>query len=333
MRTYYIAINNTYNAIEAPLIVLAGYYNEKVGGYKCITQLNNDEYKIVPYIPYNSKDLITEINNNTIMVSMVDDYTIFLNDFSQTDNPPIPFNFHAFQNIYIINENVLSILLEQELPALYNSDNVLNMADNAGNSAVLNAIYDNLYLLFYDSIISLGTGTYYNQNWELVFFNAINILQNIKYPAALLGTLLQINTQTSTQRFSIATTISKLAYQIIGTSVPVHIVYDTGLWNIRIFYQPGDWFLGEAGKSELGDTTYLSDGNAGFLFIINLIIARIMPAFVKWEISYLPMATFETEFNISDVNINDYINPDIRYDAYMVVNNNNQFNTKGYYLV
>lgn len=339
MRTYSVAIANDYTALDSPLIINAGYYNVKLSGYNCITQLDPSEYKIIPYTAG-----VININDVTIMVKNPGSYTVFLNDPSQSDNAPVPLNFYAWQNVYEMNINTLNFILAQELPSLYKNTNILNAADNAGTTLVILETYATLYNLFYNSITSIGasigTGTNaqrgYNENWEFVYLGINKILQNAVYPAQFLKTLMRVKSQTSTQRFSLCIIISRLLFQLINVAVPVEIAYDSGAgrYNINIYNEIIDtWSLGTVDFGELDDHTYLLGEGNSFIFLIGLIITRLMPAFVKWRINYFSIATFNSTFAVSDVDNNDYYNPAVLYDAYQVVNNNNNFNTKGFLYV
>lgn len=332
MRNYQIGIANTYNQINAPLIIDSGYYNTKVSGYKCITQLNSTEYNIVPI---NNQKNIVNINNITVLTKMVGSYTLQLIDPSQADNEVVLFSFYTFQNIPVTNSDNLSLIFNQELPAIYKSNEPYNDIDNSGTIAVLSEVYKTIYSLFFNSISSLGVSGVYNSEWEYVYLGVYNLLENAVYPAEFLKTLMNINTQCSTQRFSTAITISRLIYQFIGYPIPVQIVYNSVFkgYDINIFYTTmGEWSLEVPGYSELGITTILSSGGGTFLWVINKIILKLMPAHVKWRIQFPPITDFNLNFNISDVNSNDFYNPNILYDAYQVINNFNNFNTQGFNL-
>lgn len=336
MRTYFTAIENTYYATNAPLTVVTGYYNTKMSGYECITKLNNNDYEVVPYVlTAQQESAFININTNTVMTKNENSYTLFVIDFSQTDNPPIPYSFYTYNNVTFLSSDGVADILLQEYPAIYKDFNILNQINNAGNVSVLYQLYRVLYSIFYNSITSVGANGTYNNKWEYVYLGVNNLLNNAKYPVNFLKTLMNINTQCSTQGFSIAITISRLTFQFIGIKVPVQVVYDDmlGGYYINIYYNvPDVWSLGTPGFTELDDTTYLLGAGTGYLWVINLLVARLMPAFVKWQIQYLSLDTFETNFDVADVDIDDYYNPAILYDAYMVVNNNNNFNTKGYNL-
>ncbi len=336
MRTYQIAIANTYQSTNSPLIIKAGYYNTKMSGYKCITQLDSSEYKII------LSDLgivqvknIININNITVMCKSEGNYTVFLLDPSQSDNGPLPFSFYAFNNIEPIDFNSMLFIFNQELPQIYSPTNALNAIDNVGTCAVLFEVYTLIYQIFYNSTTSIGVNGAYNSNWEFVYLGVFNLLQNATYPAEFIKTLMNINTQCSTQVFSTSITISRLIFQFLGFPVPVQMVYDGGLggYFINIYYNiPDVWALGDAGFSELGDTTFLSSNGGTFLWVITKIILRLMPAHVKWEIQLLSIAEFNADFDVADVDDNDFYDPSILYDAYQVVNNLNNFNTQGYNL-
>ncbi len=331
MRTYKVAIANDYVAVDSPLVFELGYYNTKLSGYKCITQILpyfGAFYQIVPFTPG-----IINVNDTTVMVKDEGNYTVFVNDPSQSDNDPIPFNFYAWQNVYEMNIETLNFILSQELPSLYKSTNVLNDADNEGMAAVILETYGVLYFLFYSAITSIGTGKAYNENWEFVFVGINKALQNAAYPAQFLKTLMRIKSQTSTQIFSLSITISRLLYQLINFEVPVEIVYDDmlGGYNINIYNERLDtWSLGVVDLGELDIHTRLLSRGSSFIWLIDVIITRIMPAFVKWKINYLSMSVFNSTFNVNDVDDNDYYDPSVLYDAYVVSSNTNNFNTRGY---
>lgn len=328
MRNYEIALANTYYAVDSPLQVNVGYYQTKLSGYKCITQLSNSEFQLNLF----SSGLI-DIGNNRILAKNSDSYTIFIIDPSQSDNIPIPFSFYTFQNLYIVNNEVLNSILNQELPMIFNPNQPFNAINNAGTVSVLLKVYNTCYDLFYNSTTSIGLGTSYNSNWEYIYLGINNILQNAVYPAEFLKTMMNINTQCSIQGYSLAITFSRLVYQFIGEAVPVQIVYDndTSQYLVNIYYNvPDVWSLGTVGFSELDDTTFLLGTGTSFLWVINKIVTRLMPAQVKWIIQYLSRDTFNTDFNISDVDTNDFYDPAVLYDAYMVVNNKNNFNTQGF---
>ncbi len=327
-KTYSIALANTYSATYTPLAVLAGYVNQKSMAYNCITQIPTTDYVAYPF----NNDL-TIINSNMLQTPTEGSYSIFLYD-TTTTNPPIPFSFYVFRKFFNISDEILLQLINRELPAIYSPDNELNNVDNIASAGVIKALYDYIYSLFWNALTSVGTGTGYNSQWETVYIGATNFLQNATYPAQFLRTLMNVNTQTSTQAFSIAQCLSRLIFQFTGVSAPVEVAYDSAgkKYLINIFYEGfSGWILGITGHTELGITTILGDtGSNSFLWIINEVANRLMPAYVKFSIIYLSTTEFDAQFNTSIVDSSDFINPAIIYDAYEVVNNNNVFNTQGY---
>jgi hypothetical protein len=252
------------------------------------------------------------------------------------DLPPKLFSLYAYESPQPITPELILGILNGELPSIYNPNDELNKADNFGMSTVLAAIYQQVYTLFYNSIMSVGSGNQYNQNWEFVYIGINNLLQNAAYPAQLLSTLMRIPTQTSIQIAPMALFISRIAFQYSGSTTPVQIVYnlasDEYLINLYTSENVG-WQLGVPGRTELGESTYLFETRASaFLYILCSIIGRLMPVQIKYSLEPLSKLVFNTDFNTAVVEIQDYIDPAVQYDAYEVVNNNNTLNAKGYFL-
>lgn len=329
MTQYFVGLNNTYNTTNTPLVIQAGYYNQKSVNYSCITKLPHTQYVAYPF----NNDL-TVINNYMLQTDVENSYTILFYDKLNDTNPPIPFSFYVFKKLFNINTINLEQLINRELPSIYNSEEPLNAIDNYASAGALKELYNYIYSLFWNSLTSVGVGESYNSQWEEVYIGATNFLQNAAYPARFLKTLMNINTQTSTQAFSIAQCLSRLIFQFVGVATPVEVVWNpsTQQYNINIYYInfPG-WKLGVDGFTELGVTTILGGGESNpFLWIIKTVANRIMPAYVKWSIAYLTPEYFNNNFQITLVTNNDFIDSNQIYDAYKVVNNNNIFNTQGF---
>jgi hypothetical protein len=329
MTQYFVGLNNTYNTTNTPLVVQAGYYNQKAVEYSCITKLLPSQYKA-----YSFNNDLTVINDYMLQTDVEGSYTVLFYDKLSNTNPPIPFSFYVFRQQFNINAINLEQLINKELPSIYSVEEPLNAIDNYASSETIKALYDYIYNLFWNSLTSVGVEKSYNLQWEEVYIEATNFLQNAVYPAQFLKTLMNINTQTSTQAFSIAQCLSRLIFQFNGEAAPVEVVWDfnTQQYNINIYYTTFiGWQLGVPGSSELGITTILGGLESNpFLWIINTVANRIMPAYVKWNINYLNIAEFNNNFQIALVTNNDFINSNQIYNAYKVVNNNNIFNTQGF---
>lgn len=339
---YSIQIASTYNQTASPIIFNVGYYNTKISGYKCISLIPSSTYMIYPF----NNDL-QQIQNNILQAGHKGSYTVQFLDMNYPDNESIIYSFYIFEKPFIINQDILLRVINRELPEIYNPTNQLNHVDNYASSGIINEVYNYIYELFYNSMTSIGatilgddinSGAGYNPNWETVYIGVTNFLQNATYPAAFLKTLMTINTKCSVQKFSISITLSRLCYQFLGITVPVYIEYNDDIkksYTINIYYtENGAWVLGDSILSVLGSTTTLVNENSkDFLWIIQTIANRLMPAFVNFKISYHPITLFNSSFNISDVSSGvDFIDTSVIYDAYIVINNNNVFNTQGYFL-
>lgn len=327
---YQLVANNTFFIPASPIVFAMGEYQTKVSGYKCITQLSPHSFIIQPQ----TKTNITQINNSTLQCNTLGNFSVL--GYVVGGDKPILYSFRIYETPLILGKEALLSIINQELPAIYKHTNVLNNMDNNGIAAVLASVYEEVYNAFYSAIMSVGTAHGYNPNWEFVYLGLNNFLQNAIYPAAFIQTLIRVPTLTSIQIPPMAQLISRLAFQFTGLNTPVAIIYDSDskIYNINIYTQNAEgWSLGIPTRTELGDTTYLISGSSSpFLYIISLIIGRLMPVQVKYIINVFSYtADFLTLFNVDDVESPDFIDPSVTYDAYEVVNNNNQFNTKGYF--
>lgn len=325
---YIIALANTYCMTDAPLVVEMAYYNDKPSGYSCLTKLPASDILVV-----NTDDAIN-VRDNTVMVHTQGSYTVLVYDKNLPT--PLPFSFYAFTNLFVNNHVSLLSIFNQELPEIYNAADPLNYADNYAITGVFAEVYKYIYELFYNTITSIGVGSEYNKDWELVFVGVNNFLSGAVYPSQLLKTLMQIKTLTGTRVKQIATCLSRILYQYTGESTPVSVRYNSTArrWDINIYAATYNvWVLGVSGSSELGVTTKLSNGQQqSYFWFVGEVAKRIMPAFTKFRINSTSRAIFDASYNIGDVNADDYVNPDLIYDAYEVVNNDNVFNTRGYLL-
>lgn len=335
---YIINIASTYQQTFSPIEFMVGYKNIKIehNNYQCISLIQPSHYVIHPL----NNDLQV-IQNNILQASKEGSYSVQLFNMNNSITDAIIYSFYIFEKPFIMNQDIILRLINKELPNIYNASNKLNMIDNYASAGVINKLYNYVYELFYNAITSIGTTinglSGYNNNWETVYIEVTNFLQNAAYPAKFLNTLININTQCSVQRFSIAITLSRLCYQFLNTYTPVYIVYvpSTNIYLITIYYSDNNaWILGDNIYSVLGETTILANSNLkSFLWIIQTIANRLIPASIKFMIQYEQISIFNSNFNISAVNTGiDFIDTTIIYDAYMVVNNNNVFNTQGYFL-
>lgn len=331
MRNYYIALANAYNLTSSPLVVNVGFYNQKTMDYQCITKLDKDDYIVL--VPNKN---MTIIDTNIVQTINPGSYTIQVIDRNDSENVPLLYNFSVITKPFTLNQDLILRTINRELPNIYKSSELFNNADNFASAGVLSALYDFIYQLYWNSITSIGVENGYNSSWEYVYIGVNNFLNNAidGYPAQFLRTLMNVNTQTSVQGFSLAQTLSRLIYQFTGTTAPVVIEYIPAgrKYYINIYYSiTTGWLLGIPGRSELGITTYLESGSGNaFLWILSTVIERLMPAFVGYQINYITIDVFNDTYNVTDVGIDDYIDPAVIYDAYEVVNNNNNFNTRGY---
>lgn len=333
--SYFIGCSNTFVNPNTPVVIEFGEYNLKSVGfglYPCITKFSTNQYNLSLI-----DDSLYKINRNTVQAAEIGSKSVLVYDLINANAAPQLFSFFVYESPLILSQEALLNIINQELPTIYKSSNVLNNADNSGISAVMAAIYKEVYSLFYNVITSIGSGNKYNTDWEYVYVGINNFLQNAIYPAEFIKTLMQVNSKTSIQIPQMAILISKLAFQFTGEISPIYIYYDlaTDTYYINIYnsISPG-WQLGVSGRSELGVTTFLNFGQTtGYLYILSVIIGRLMPIQVKYLIGTYTIDDFNTAFNINDVDVNDYIDSSVNYDAYAVVNNNNIFNTQGYYHV
>jgi hypothetical protein len=329
MRIYKTYIDNTYQTIQTPLVFQVGFINQKSLSYNCLTKLERDEFLI------SSQDrnvIITGVN--ICQTNNVGSHVIQVFDKTVLFDEPILYTFFTYQRFFVMNQSMFGDLLNRELPNIYQQANKLNDIDNVASTFVLNMVSEFLYFTFWNTATSVGIEDSYNPDYEFMYLGVYNFLQNAVFPSQLLLTLINVNTQCSIQRFSIAITLSRIIYQFLGFAIPIYIYYNAldNTYRIRIYYtQDTGWELGVDGKTELGITTILggSTKNA-FLWIIQIFLSRVMPASVKYLIEYYDFSEFSNDFDTDIVLDNDYINPDIIYDAYLVINNNNNFNTKGY---
>lgn len=334
MANYTITLANTFLTTNSPLVLELAYNNVKSIKYTCKTLLPSNAIK------YNTitKDYIQEVTNNIIQVGVAGSYHIYVYDNTSSSIEPLPFSFYAFDNLHINNkENILQIF-SQELPTIYKNIEPYNYADNLGISSVITTVYDYMYGLYYDSLMSVGTGKSYNANWELVYVGVKNFLTQAIYPSQFINTLIKLGAYASMRVQDISIALSKIMFQYLDIPTPISIVYDapTNLWTINIYYTPSAvWLLGVAGSTELGVTTYLSNLNAqsGFLWFVSELASRLMPSYVKYHLSFINYSTFLTRFNTGIVGANDYYSENFIYDAYMTVNNNNNYNTRGYVFI
>ncbi len=121
-----------------------------------------------------------------------------------------------------------------------------------------------------------------------------------------------VNTQTGVSMMDIAMFASRISYQFTGVENPVRVYYDdlTDIYHIVLY----------------------TNAQIGWLLGVT-IISRLLPIHIKYVFDVSLYQTFLTEYNIAQVGLNQFIDPSVKYDAYSVVNNNNKFNTRGYYRV
>lgn len=333
MAKYIISFANTFLTTNSPLVLELAYENIKSNHYTCKTLLpsNAIRYNLV------TNNYIQKVTNNIVQVGVAGSYSIYVYDNTSTVIIPLPFNFYAFDNLHINNkENILQIF-SQELPTIYKNTEPFNYADNLAIASVINRVYDYIYSLYYDSLMSIGTGNSYNANWELVYVGVKNFLSQAFYPSQFINTLIKLGAYASMRVQDISIALSKIMYQYLNVPVPVSIVYNASnnLWAINIYYTPPNtWLLGVDGSSELGVTTYLSSSNteSGFLWFVSELAERLMPSYVKYNLLYFNYSTFLVDFNTTIVDSGDYYSENFIYDAYMTVNNNNNYHTRGYIL-
>jgi len=245
---------------------------------------------------------------------------------------PVPLSVYAYQSLFINNTTNLLQIISQELPAIYSNDNLPNLADNFATAAVFERVYSFIYNQFYDAISSVGEGKEYNRMWEQVYIGSNDFLLTAKYPAEFIKTLMQVGTRTGVKIKDISIVISRLMYQFSGFPFPVEIVFDdaNNRYDVNIYNMPtiDQWILG---YSQLGINTILTtELQRSDLWFIYLTLKRLMPVFVKFRINYFDADKFNTDFRVDLVDEDDYLLDSINYNAYMVVNNNNIYNTKGY---
>lgn len=321
-----IKIDNTFNLVNSPIILAISE----------LVDIDNHKYQrlISPSrISLVALDSDTVIINNTTFTCLSSgshSVQVFIDGvFVQL------FSIYVFVNLATINQQNLYYIFAQELPQIYSNNNVYNEADNYAISQMFNDFYQFMYEAYYNSFMSLGQDASYNVNLEELYFSTKGILANTKSPAQILKLLKQVKSQTGISYKQLSIFLSKLLYAAIGREVPIsiHQLNANSICNIDIYYAPSEWRLGVAGYSELGVTTIL--GRPLNTNIINVLVLtmcnRLMPCNVKWQINYFSLPTFKANFNYDAVPIDAYIDDDVIYDAYNAVNNNNVFNTKGYY--
>lgn len=323
---------NQYCTVNAPLVIEMGYVNQKSENYKCLTKINSEDLRVTPLQP-NAEQMIS---NNTLQVGTIGSYSVLVHEnVNDTQNL---FSFYAFGNLSINNQDALLSIFNQELPAIYKSSNVLNNADNFATTGIMAYLYEFIYNLYYNSISSIGIRAEYNRDWELVYVGAANFLSNAVYPAKCLQTLMQISSLTGTRVKDIAICLSRLLYQFTGVATPIEINYiqESDLYQITLYSSSfGAWVLGQIGSSELGVTTVLTGRSLrqDYFWFIYSVAERLIPPFVKFNFEFRDREAFTDRFNIDIVDADDYILEELVYNAYEVVNNNKNFNTKGYLYV
>jgi hypothetical protein len=324
----FIGIKNTFVNPNSPIVLECGYYNIKSGGYKCLTKLDSSQFNLNPITDKN----IYLVNSNTLQCATIGNYSVLVTNKALYSAPQI-FKFLVYDTPQIINKEWLAQLINSELPSIYQTQNPLNNADNYGSATVLSLVYDNIYQLFYNLITSVGENKAYSANWEYVYIGANNFLQNAVYPSNFLKTMMQIPTQTGISMIQLAIITSKLAFQFTGLPNPVSMYYDgvSKVYFIDI-YRNSQTIGWELGTSELGiDTVLARTESTQYSYILINIISKLLPITIKYQINFLIYQDFLDSFQINQVGDNDYIDASIKYDAYQVMNNNNIFNTKGFY--
>lgn len=322
---YTAGLDNTYNTINAPFVIEMGKKTTKAEGYQCLTKVPSANI----LLKYQDDGMI-EVNNHAFMVSSIGSYSVLCYD---TSNPmPVPLSVYAYQSLFINNTTNILQIISQELPAIYSNDNLPNLADNFATAAVFERAYSFIYKLFYDAVSSVGEGKEYNRMWEQVYIGSNDFLLTAKYPAEFIKTLMQVGTRTGVKIKDISIVISRLMYQFSGFPFPVEIVFDdaNNRYDVNIYNMPTimQWVLG---YSQLGINTILTtELQRSDLWFIYLTLKRLMPVFVKFRINYFDADKFNTDFRVDLVDENDYLLDSVNYNAYMVVNNNNIYNTKGY---
>lgn len=329
MTQYLIGVDNTFTLPNSPIKIEMGKYFD-VSGYKSIRPLLSGEYWVKCLTQY-----CYGVNDNTVQCALVGSYSFLITDKTEPSINPLPFSFYVYPSPLALGESWLLQLINGELPTIYNPNEILNDADNSGIAAVMSKLYRQLNELFYGTITSIGSGSSYSQDWEYVYIGVNNFLQNAVYPADFLRTMMRIPSQTGISMPDLAIITSRLAYQITGQPNPVEMYYsdttDTYVINIYANSTFGGWRLG---VSQLGVDTVLTTGESSpYVYILSKILARLLPITVKYIINILTYDVFLAEFNTTQVLFNDYIDSSVKYQAYVVVNNNNLFNTKGYYRV
>lgn len=329
MSEYFIGVDNTFTLPNSPIKIEVGKYSN-VAGYQSIQPLANTEFWVKCLTPYSYL-----VNDHTVQCGVVGSYSFLITDKTEPVLTPQLFSFYVYPTVNVLGETWLLQLINAELPTIYNPNQVLNAADNAGIAAVWKQLYIQLAELYYGTITSIGTGDSYSQDWEYVYIGINNFLQNCYYPAEFLKTMMKIPSQTGISMPDLAIITSRLAYQITNAPNPVEMYYDDTIdtYIINIFANGATtgWILG---TSTLGVNTVLGTSiTSQYTYILSKIIAKLLPVTVKYIINVLTYSVFLTDFVVAQVLPNDFIDPEVYYDAYVVVNNNNLFNTKGYYRV
>ena len=342
MRKYFISINNTFNFTNSPIVLSVGYYNTYQGvQISCITLLDPSTYSI-----RSLNNDITILSNNSFTAPNQGSYTIqILDNYLENNNQLVTYSLYIFNNKFIINDTIIYNSTNRQLPSIYNRSNKYNDIDNIASSKVINDMHNYHYNLFWNILLSLGVNGYYNTDKEFTYFGINGILKNASFPAELLQTVSNIDTQGGNTAYDLMILISRICLQFLGydssgNGVPVEVVYDVNnkIWNINIYNvsKIGNiWVLGDSVKSILGTSTYLGGLNTDtILWFINYIIYNIIPLHIKYYINYYSFNNFTAKYNTSIVGVNDFYdfsNP-TQYGCFQVINNNNNFNTKGYIL-
>lgn len=327
--SYLIAVDNTFTIPNSPIkIEMAKYTNRD--GYSALTQLLPTSIKVTPL---DDGLIVVTGTTTTVQTAESGSYSVLVTDLASPEIPPQKFSFYVYDAPQVLNKSWLYNLFNSLLPDLYNSNNALNSADNLGVSAICEALYQQLVEAFYNAIYSVGKNQAYNSQWEYSYIGINNFLQNVKYPADFITTMMCIPTQTGIRMPDIAIFTSRLAFCITGVENPVSVYYDlfSNVYHIDVYSNNTilPWILG---VSQLGINTFLVQAESNiYIYILCKIVSKLLPISIKYQFTFLTYTEFEENFNSSQPLASEYINPAITYDAYGVINNNNVFNTKGYY--
>lgn len=328
MTQYFIAVDNTFTVPNSPIMVECGKYQVR-DGYPCIQRLPTSEYTVNPI-----DDDMSLVKNAIVQCAKSGNYSCLVTDLLDLSQPPQVFSFYVYDAPIVLSEQWILTVINELLPTIYKSNNILNNADNGGTAAIYQLLYKQLVEAFYNAISSVGSGDAYNSKWEFTYIGINNFLQNVKYPADFLKAMMQIPNKTGIRMPDIAIFTSRLAYCITGFENPVRVWHDDILdvYNIDIYSNNAalPWALG---ISQLAINTTLGSAQTNtFTYVLCKIISKLLPVSIKYKFTFLTSQEFIDTFNSTEPLPSEFINPLVKYDAYGIVNTYNLFNTKGYFL-